>query len=154
MAIYFDYETTAPNDNCFDPEQKDMFVVSYVLIVAFHQDLNLNRVIVQCSFAHSLEQLTTIDYLTSNQMSFIDINLVTQLKDAAQEVSRKKCKNAVSQIFSIGATLIKNTLLSWFNKEIKSQNLQINIDIKNKYERKHPIQWDKDICTVCKKYLF
>ena len=22
MAIYFDFETTAPTDNCFDPEQK------------------------------------------------------------------------------------------------------------------------------------
>ena len=22
MAIYFDFETTAPTENCFDPEQK------------------------------------------------------------------------------------------------------------------------------------
>ena len=36
MANYFDYETTAPTDNYFDPEQKKMFAVSYVLIVAFH----------------------------------------------------------------------------------------------------------------------
>ena len=79
-------------------------------------------------------------------MSFVDIKLVKQLKDVVQEVSRKKCKNAVSQMFSIESALIKNTLLSWFNKKIKSQNLQSDIDIKNKYEKKkHPLQWDKDI---------
>ena len=35
FVIYFDFETTAPTDNCFDPEQKTMFIVSYVMIVAF-----------------------------------------------------------------------------------------------------------------------
>ena len=32
FVIYFDFETTAPTDNCFDPEQKKMFVVSYVML--------------------------------------------------------------------------------------------------------------------------
>ena len=40
MTFYFDLETTAPTDNCYDPEQKEMFVVSYVIIVAFHPILN------------------------------------------------------------------------------------------------------------------
>ena len=35
MEIYFDYETTAPSDNYIDPEQKKMFVVSYVLLLRF-----------------------------------------------------------------------------------------------------------------------
>ena len=35
MAIYFDFETTASTEYCFDFEQK-MFVMSSVLIVAFH----------------------------------------------------------------------------------------------------------------------
>ena len=47
MAIYFDYETTAPTDNYFDPEQKKMFVVSYFLIVAFHPHLNIRKIVVQ-----------------------------------------------------------------------------------------------------------
>ena len=42
MARYFDFETTAPNDNCFNLKQKKkMFVISYILIVAFHPLLNL-----------------------------------------------------------------------------------------------------------------
>ena len=42
FVLYFDFETIAPTDNCFDPEQKKMFVVPYVLIVNFHSALNLN----------------------------------------------------------------------------------------------------------------
>ena len=41
MAKYFEFETTAPNDNCFNLKQKKMFVISYILIVAFHPLLNL-----------------------------------------------------------------------------------------------------------------
>ena len=41
MIIYFDFKTTAPIDNGFDPKQKRMFVMSYVLIVAFHPHLKL-----------------------------------------------------------------------------------------------------------------
>ena len=47
FVINFDFETTAPTDNCFDPEQKIMFVVSYVMIVAFHPDLKLDKIIIQ-----------------------------------------------------------------------------------------------------------
>ena len=60
-VAYINFETTAPTDSCFDPEQKRMFVVSYVIILAFHPKLKMDRVIIQCSFGHSLEQLTTID---------------------------------------------------------------------------------------------
>ena len=42
FTIFFDFETTAPTDNCLDPEQKKMFVVSYVMIAAFHPALKLD----------------------------------------------------------------------------------------------------------------
>ena len=64
FAIYFDFETTAPTDKCLDPEQKKMFVVSYVMIVAFHPALKLDRIIIYRSFVHSLEQLTTLNYFS------------------------------------------------------------------------------------------
>ena len=44
-----------------------MFVVSYVMIVAFHPKLNFDRIIIQRSFPHSLGQLTTLDYFTREQ---------------------------------------------------------------------------------------
>ena len=57
-----------------------MFVVSYVIIVSFHPKFKMDRVIIQRSFEHFLEKLTTIDYLTNDQMSFVDVNLIKQLK--------------------------------------------------------------------------
>ena len=85
--MHFDFETTAPTDNCPNPEQGKTFVMSYVLIAAFHPHLNLRKIIVQRSYGHSLEQLTTIDYLTNDQVSFIDLTLVERLNDIAQEGS-------------------------------------------------------------------
>ena len=43
ITLYFDFEATALTDSCFDPDQNKMFVMSYVLIVAFHPHLNLKK---------------------------------------------------------------------------------------------------------------
>ena len=59
--------------------------MSYVLIAAFHPHLKLRKIIVQRSYGHTLQQLTTLDYLTHDQMKFIDVKLVTQLKDMARK---------------------------------------------------------------------
>ena len=52
--------------------KKKMFIVSYVLIVSFRQVLNLNRIIIERSYLHSLEELTTVKYFNDDQMKFID----------------------------------------------------------------------------------
>ena len=70
MTFYFDLETTAPTDNYYDPEQKEMFVVSYVIIVAFHPDLKMKKIICERSYGHSLKKLNTIDYLREDQIKF------------------------------------------------------------------------------------
>ena len=41
-----------------------------MMIVAFHPKLNLERIIIQRKYAHSLEQLTTLNYFTGEQLSF------------------------------------------------------------------------------------
>ena len=56
FVIYFDFETTAPTDNCLDLKQKKMFVVLYVMVVAFNPELNLESIIIQISFANSIDQ--------------------------------------------------------------------------------------------------
>ena len=75
FVIYFDFETAAPTDTCLDPKQKKMFVISYVMIVAFHPELQIDRIIIQRSFAHSIEQLS-LDYFTREQINFIDHSLI------------------------------------------------------------------------------
>ena len=103
---YFDFEITAPTDNCLDPEQKKMFVVSYVMIFAFNPELGLERIIIQRIFAHSIDQLTSLNYFTQEQITFIDQNLIKMLKDMAFEVAKRRCKNSIGQMFSIESALV------------------------------------------------
>ena len=92
---------------CFDPEQRKMFVVSSVLIVAFRPTLNIKRIIIRRSYAHSLEQLTSLNYFSDDQMKFIDFEVIEQLKDIAIDVSKRKCKNTMGQMFCIECALVK-----------------------------------------------
>ena len=88
-----------------------MFLASYVLIVAFHPALNLDRIIIPRSYLYSLEELTTIKYLNNDQMKFIDLQILDQLKDIAIDLNKRKCKNTMRQMFCVESTFIKKTLL-------------------------------------------
>ena len=57
------------------------------MIVAFNPELNLDRIIIQRSFAHSIEQLTSF---TREQITCIDQSLIKMLKDMAFEVAKNK----------------------------------------------------------------
>ena len=127
--------------------------MSYVLIVSFHFALNLNRIIIQKSYTHSLMELTTLNYLTEDQMKFIDLQILNQLKNIAIDVSKRKCKNTMRQMFCIEAAFVKKTLLAWFDKKIKSQYLEIDAFSKMQYERKNPVNWKNDKCVICKMHL-
>ena len=140
FVIYFDFETTAPTDNQLDPEQKKMFVVSYVIIVAFQPALKLEQIIVYRSFAHSLAQLTNLDYLTREQITFIEPYLIKMLKDIAFEVSKRKSKTSLGEMFSIESALVKKTLVKWFNVKYLRQFINIDPFKKLSYEQKNPIK--------------
>ena len=98
-----------------------MFVVSYVLIVAFHQALNLDRIIIQRSYSHYLEELTTIKYLNDDQMKSIDLN---QLKDIANDVSKKKCKNTMEQLFCETSAFVERPCYSGLIKNLNHKVLK------------------------------
>lgn len=120
FVIYFDFETTAPIDNSFIPEQKTMFVVSYVMVVAFHPALQVDKIIIQRSYAHALEQLTGLHYFSQDQIKCINKELLRQLKDIAFDVSeKKKCKKRMGQMFCVECALVKKALLEWFNRKFK-----------------------------------
>ena len=106
FALYFDFETTAPADNYFDLEQTKMFVLSYALIVCFHPKLNIQKIIVGRSYAHSLNELTSISYFMADQLNFADAKLVSQLRDSALEVNARQCKNALAQMFAIETAFV------------------------------------------------
>ena len=149
MTFYFDLETTAPTDNCYDPEQKEMIVVSYVIIVAFHPDLKMKKIICERSYGHSLEKLNTIDYLSEDQIKFCQATTLKQLRDVAHLVSLRKSKKAMAQMLTIEMFLLKETLGAWFNKKIKSNNLSIKPLDKIQYEQKNQVDWSQDKCVLC-----
>ena len=91
------------------------------MIVAFHPALKLDRIIIYRSFAHSIEQLTTLDYFSQEQITFIEPHLINMLKGMSFEVSKRKCKNSVGKMFSIESALVKKTFLKWFNAKFKRQ---------------------------------
>ena len=70
----------SPAENFLTLEQNKMLVVSYTLMLAFHSKLNLNRFIVQRSFGDLLIKLVMVDYLTEEQLKFVDKNLIKRLK--------------------------------------------------------------------------
>ena len=75
---------------------------------------------------HSLKELTSLNYFSENQMKFIDAKIIRQFKDIAIDVSKRKCENAMGQMFSIECALVKKTLLDWFNKKYRTQYLEIS----------------------------
>ena len=77
FAIYFDFETTSPTDSeWLNPEDKKMFVMSYVMIVAFHPHFNFERILIQRSVSHTKEELTSVNYLTREQFDFKTAELI------------------------------------------------------------------------------
>ena len=80
---YIYFETTAPTDECLDPENRKMFTVLYAIIYAFHPDLDIDRGIIECSFGHFREKLTSLNYLTRKQLNFEDNKRLLQLRDCA-----------------------------------------------------------------------
>ena len=64
LTAYINFETTVPTDESLDLESKKMFVVSYIIIFAFHPELDIDRVIIECSFGHYQHNLTGLNYLT------------------------------------------------------------------------------------------
>ena len=119
LTAYIDFETTAPTDQKLDPENCKMNAVSYSIIFAFHHHLKMKRVIIERSFGHSLEKLTMIDYLTSEQLKFNDEITLKQLRDIAIEVSEKKCVHSISKMFSIELKFASDCLLKWFYSKHK-----------------------------------
>ena len=68
-CVYADFETSAPTDDCLDPENRVMLAVSYALVFAWNPKLKLDRQIVVRGFNHSLEELRDMSYLSLKQLA-------------------------------------------------------------------------------------
>ena len=87
LVAYIYFKTTAPTDDCLDPENRKMFAVFYVIIFAFHPDLDIDCIIIERSFGHSREKLTSLNYLRRQQLNFKDNKTLLQLRNCALTVA-------------------------------------------------------------------
>ena len=149
------FETTSPTDSeWLDPEDKKMFVMSYVIIVAFHPQFIFERVLVQRSVCHSKEELTSVNYLTREQFAFKTPELIKQLYDQALHVSKRTTKNALGVMFGIELAFVKKTLLAWFNKKVSAPFKRLEQAVIKKYEQENPFCWSQERdCVICKMPL-
>ena len=125
-----------------------MFSVSYSIVIAWHPKLNLPRQFVVRGFNHTLEELTDVSYLTSEQLSLRKQATTEQLRDAAIAVSQRKIKNAINILFNIELKFIYDILMKWFKFKIKSCHLEIPQTARIKYERLNPLT-DDTKCVIC-----
>ena len=107
----------------------------------------MKRVIIERSFGHSIQKLTTIDYLTSEQLKFKDVITLKQLRDCALSVANKKNKAAISEMFSTELKFASDCLLKWFHS--KHKNSELSIQEKREYEIQNPIDWKNGKCQIC-----
>ena len=79
FTIYFNFETTSRTESeWLNPEEKKMFVMSYVMIVAFHPRFSFERILIQKSVSHTKEELTSVIYLMREQFDFKTPELIKQ----------------------------------------------------------------------------
>ena len=99
LCVYADFETTAPTDDCLDPENRFMFAVSYALVFAWHPKLCLERQIVVRGFNKLMSELGNMSYLTNEHLE--NQKTTEHLRDAVVNVHSKKHKNAIVEMFNI-----------------------------------------------------
>ena len=92
FCVYADFEITAPTDDYLNPENKSMHAVSYSLIFALHPELCLHRQVVVRGYNHSLEELSDVSYLTSEQLAMRNQTTTHQLQDSVLNVNSKRKK--------------------------------------------------------------
>ena len=139
LCVYADFETTAPTDDCLNPENKTMFAVSYALVFALHPKLNLERQVVVRGYNHSVSELGDMSYLTTEQLAMRNQKTAEQLRDAVMNVRSKKNKNATAEMFNIELKFTFDILIKWSDCKIKSSRISIPNVLAIEYNRQHPI---------------
>ena len=109
--------------NVYILKVRKMFVVFYAIIFVFHHELTIDSVIIERSFGHSEHSLTSLNYLTIDQLQYKDNKTLLQLRDCAINVTRKKNKLVVPEMFSTEIKFAGDCLIKWFNKKYKFKNL-------------------------------
>ena len=85
------------------------------------------------SFSHSLDKLSSLDYLPREQITYIGKSTLLKLKDCAIAVGKRREKVTISSIFSTALKFASNCLLKWFNNKYEVNNLELSNEMKIQY---------------------
>ena len=149
FSIYYDFETTTDSVVFFDAK---MFVVSYSMVVAFHPDLNIRRLVIFRSYDQGPNALISLTHFQALGYDFFDkpdnYNKVTlkQLEDAAFSVQNREKNTALAEMFSIELKFIVDCLKFWFNK--KHKVLDLDLELKADFKQNNPLTRET-ICCLC-----
>ena len=146
FSVYADFETTAPTQSHLNPEEKEMFAVSYSLIFAWHSKLNLPRQMVARGYNHTLEKLSNLNYLTKEQLALRNQMTTHQLKDCIVNVNSKRKKNALVEMFNVELKFACDILMAWFKRKI--QKSVVNNEHSVIFKRFNPITLNTQ-CSIC-----
>ena len=125
-----------------------MFAASYSLIFAWHPELCLPRQMVVRGYNHSLEQLSDMSYLTSEQLAMRSQITASQLQDCILNVHSKKGKNAISEMFNTELKFACDVLMCCFNEKFRKTRANLTNADSTQYRRRNPITSDTK-CAIC-----
>ena len=96
-----------------------MYVVSCSIIIAFHPDLKLPRVVIYRSYDQNKSERSSLSHFQILDLDFFkntEINKVTlkQLGNSSFSVQNKDNCNALAEMFNIELKFTVDCLKSWF----------------------------------------
>ena len=149
FSICYDFETTTGIVVFFDAK---MYVVSYCMVVAFHPDLKILRLVIFRSCDQNHNALTLLSHFQALEFNFFEdsenVNKTTlkQVEAAAFLGHNREKNTALAEMFSIELKFITVCLKSWFAK--KHKVLDLEIDLKTEFIRKNTRKKD-GLCCLC-----
>ena len=149
FSICYDFETTIGSVVFFNAK---MYVVSCCMVVAFHPDLKIPRLVIFQSYDQDQNALTSLSHFLALEFNFFgdpenfNKTTLTQLETAAFLVQKREKNTALAEMFSIELKFTTDCLKNWFAK--KHKILDLEIDLKTEFIQNNPLKKD-DLCCLC-----
>ena len=151
FIVYYDFEATTGNVVFFDAK---MYVVSYCMVVAFHPELKIPRLVIFRSYDQNPNALISLMHFQALQYDFSsdteNYNKITlkHLEDATFSVQNREKNTTLAEMFSIELKFPIDCLKFWFQKNHKI--LELEIDFKTEFKQNNPLAKK----TLCRLVIF
>ena len=119
------------------------------MILAFHPNLDIERIVIFHSFQQKQDRLFVLSHFKNQMLQFVDPITLNQLKDTCLKVCNKENSFALSEMFSIELKFTIGLLIKWFYQTCKSRFLETDALIKQKYQKNNLIDWTETKCCIC-----